>query len=72
MEGKKSEFIQGSTNRRSVLYPPTQLVIVSLYTIYDFLCYTAVEIFLTKNMGKKKKSKYREEQIREGSIPIPR
>ena len=55
MERKKSEYIQGSTNRRSVLYPPTQLVIVNLYTIYDFLSYTAVEIFLTKNMGKKKR-----------------
>ena len=57
MERKKSEHIQGRTNRRKpVLYPTIQRFIVYLYTKYNLsLCYTVVEISLTKNMERKKK-----------------
>ena len=60
MERKKSEHIQARTDRiRLVLYPMIQLVILpTCVQNMNFLCYTVVEISLTKNIERKK-----EEQI---------
>ena len=40
--------------------------------IKQFLCYTVVEISLTKIWRERKRDKYRKEQIGEGSFSIPR
>ena len=72
MERKKSEHILGRTNRRRlVLCPTKRLVIVNLYTKYEIsVLYSCGDIFDEKK--ERKKNKYREEQIGEGSFSIPR
>ena len=60
------------TGRDKYLYPIMQLVIVNLYTNMNLLCYTVVEISLTKIWRERKKNKYREEQTGEGLFSIPR
>ena len=73
MQKKKSEHIQERTNRRRLVLNPTiQLVIVNLYTKYElFVLYSCGDIF-DEIYRERKKNKYREEQIGEGSFSIPR
>ena len=56
LERKKTEQIKGRTNKRRPIFNPTiQLVVVNLYTTYESLSLTVVEISLTKNLERKKK-----------------
>ena len=57
MERKKSEHIQGRTNRRRLdLYPKIHLPLSICIQNMIFLCYTVVEISLTKNIERKKRT----------------
>ena len=58
MERKKSEHIQGRTNRRRpVVYPTIQLVIVNLYTKYELIVlYSCGDIFDEKYGEKEKRT----------------
>ena len=56
MERKKSEHIQGRTNRwRPVLYPSRQLVIVNLFTKHELSMLCSCGDIFDKNMKRKKK-----------------
>ena len=61
MERKKSEHIQGRTNRKSlVLFPTIQLDIVNLYTKYELsMLYSCGDIFDEKYGEKEKRTNTR-------------
>ena len=72
MEKKKSEYIQGRTNRRLVFYPTIQLFIVNLYTKYELpVLHSCGDIFDEK-YGEKKKGKIQGRTNRRGLILNPR
>ena len=56
MERKKSEHIQGRTNkRRLVLHPTIQLVIVNLYTKYELIVLDSCGDIFDEKYGEKEK-----------------
>ena len=72
-EKEKRTNVGKNKRRRPILNPTMQLVVVNLYTKFEVSILNGCgDISLTNNLERKKKDKYREEQIGEGPFAIPR